>query len=102
MDTYLIDLVTNPNFFKSPVGTLVLTVILIWSLSWKGSALWHASKQNDKFWFISLLILNTMGILEIAYLFYFSKNKINSGQAQKNILAFFEIIKKSLSKNSTK
>lgn len=41
---------------------------LIWGLIWKGLALWHAAKRNEKWWFILLLIVNTVGILEICYL----------------------------------
>jgi len=41
---------------------------MIWSLSWKGLALWHAAKRNEKWWFIGILIINTIGILEICYL----------------------------------
>jgi len=41
---------------------------MIWSLSWKGLALWHAAKRNEKWWFIGLLVVNTIGILEICYL----------------------------------
>lgn len=34
----------------------------------KGYALWHAAKRNDKWWFIALLIINTLGILELVYI----------------------------------
>ncbi len=49
--------------------------ILIWSLFWKGLALWHASRRGEEWWFIILLIVNTMGILEIIYLFAVLKIK---------------------------
>ena len=47
--------------------------LLIWSLIWKGMALWHAAKRSEKPWFIVLLVLNTMGILEIVYLVFVAK-----------------------------
>jgi len=53
----------------------VLILIALWVLPWKGVALWRASKNNHKKWFIALLILNTLAILEIIYIFYFSKQK---------------------------
>jgi hypothetical protein len=56
------------NNFPIAVPTQWLPIIVIWSLIWKGFALWHASKRNEAGWFIALLILNTMGILEIVYL----------------------------------
>jgi len=57
---------------------------LIWSLVWKGFSLWHAAQKGDKQWFIALLILNTAGILDILYLFVFSKmgNKKETADTQ--------------------
>ncbi|MFH0863972.1 MAG: DUF5652 family protein [Candidatus Gottesmanbacteria bacterium] len=53
----------------------VVYPILIWSFFWKGLALWRSSRSGQKYWFIILLILNTVGILEIIYLLFFSKEK---------------------------
>jgi len=50
-------------------------LILLWILPWKGFALWKSAKNNHKKWFIALLLLNTMAILEIIYIFYFSHEK---------------------------
>ncbi|MBI5644618.1 hypothetical protein HY970_00810 [Candidatus Kaiserbacteria bacterium] len=36
---------------------------------WKGLALWRSAHRNDMGWFIAFLVLNTLGILEIIYLF---------------------------------
>ena len=54
---------------------LLLTLLLAWSLPWKGVALWRATKNNHKKWFIVLLVLNTFAITEIIYLFFFNKEK---------------------------
>jgi len=51
-------------------------VLYLWSLLWKGLALWRAGKLGQRNWFIGILILNTLGILEIVYLFVFAKNKL--------------------------
>ena len=51
----------------------ILIPLLLWSLIWKGLALWRASKLNQKYWYIALLGINTMGILEILYLYIFSR-----------------------------
>lgn len=51
----------------------LLTTILIWTLVWKGMALWKAAKVDSKKWFVALLIINTMGLLEILYIYYLSK-----------------------------
>lgn len=57
------------------VTTLVVILILvsIWSLIWKGLALWKAAGLRHKWWFIILLVVNTVGILEIIYLFFIAK-----------------------------
>ncbi|MFA5392360.1 MAG: DUF5652 family protein [Candidatus Paceibacterota bacterium] len=47
--------------------------LLGWSLFWKGLALWKSAKRGENWWFIILLVLNTIGLLEILYLFVFSK-----------------------------
>ena len=52
---------------------IILAIISILSLVWKGFALWKASKKNHLVWFIVLLVVNTLGILEILYIYVFSK-----------------------------
>jgi len=49
--------------------------LAIRTLVWKGLALWRAAKNNSLPWFVALLVLNTSGILEIIYIFFFSKKK---------------------------
>jgi hypothetical protein len=49
--------------------------LLIWSIVWKGLALWQAARRGDKIWFVVLLVINTVGILEILYLYVFSKKR---------------------------
>jgi len=53
--------------------TPILLLIVAWTLPWKGIALWKAAKNSHKWWFIALLVMNTLAILEIIYIFYFSK-----------------------------
>ena len=55
--------------------SIILPILIIWSLIWKGMALWKAGRNNQLAWFIVLLIFNTLGILEIIYIFYFSRKK---------------------------
>jgi len=57
------------------LGMVVGLLVLAWTLYWKAMALWHAVRNGEKGWFIALLIINTVGILEILYLYVFSKNK---------------------------
>jgi len=57
------------------LSTPVLIAILLWAIPWKGIALWKAVKNDHKKWFIILLVFNTLALLEIVYIFYFSKKK---------------------------
>jgi uncharacterized membrane protein len=54
---------------QHPLVILVLIVLVIWTIIWKGLALWRAAEKRSKPWFIVMLILNTVGVLEIIYLF---------------------------------
>jgi hypothetical protein len=56
--------------FDAKVWVLVL---FAWSLVWKGLALWRAAKLGSKPWFVAFLVVNTVGILEILYLYVFSQ-----------------------------
>lgn len=54
----------------------IFALIMIWEIIWKGMALWRAAKQDRKYWFIALLLINTAGILPIVYLsIYKDKSK---------------------------
>ena len=50
-----------------------LIVLLAWSLVWKGIALWKAARNGSKAWYIVMLLVNTVGILEIIYIFAVAK-----------------------------
>jgi len=54
---------------------IVLLILGIWELIWKGIALWKAARNNHKTWYIAILIINTIGILPILYIYVFSKKK---------------------------
>jgi len=56
----------------------VVWLIILWAIPWKGVALWKAARNSHKKWFVALFLVNTMAILEIIYIFYFSKGKQNS------------------------
>ncbi len=60
-------------YYGSGVYSIMMMLILLWSIPWKGVALWRAAKRSHTIWFIVFLLLNTAGILEILYIFVFSK-----------------------------
>jgi len=60
---------------NSPLLLAIFVLLIIWSLIWKGLALWKAARNGHQGWFIAMLIINTLGILEIIYILAFSKKK---------------------------
>ncbi len=51
----------------------LILLVAAWELFWKAWALWRSARAGSKPWFIVLLLVNTLGILQIAYIFIFSK-----------------------------
>lgn len=60
-----------------PLVVSFVLLVAVWSLLWKGLALWRAAKRGDMWWFIAFLVLNTLGILELIYLFVVSGAKLS-------------------------
>lgn len=54
---------------------IMLLILFVWSLAWKGMALWKSARRENKYWFVALLVINTVGILEILYIYIFSKKE---------------------------
>ncbi|RJQ25332.1 hypothetical protein C4577_06025 [Candidatus Parcubacteria bacterium] len=66
----------QPNGF-----TFLFFIIYIWTIFWKAVALWRAAKNEQKYWFIIFILpINTMGILELIYLFRFAKKRLTLEQ----------------------
>jgi len=55
------------------IDPLFLALAIIWSLVWKGLALWKSAGLRQKYWFIVILLINTLGILEIIYLYFIAR-----------------------------
>jgi len=75
------------------INPMVYLFLYIWSILWKGLGLWYASKYNQKIWFIAMIVINTAGLLEIAYLFYFAKHRLTLTQLSKEIKIFIKQLK---------
>ncbi|MGB9847667.1 MAG: DUF5652 family protein [Minisyncoccia bacterium] len=67
------------------ISPIFLAVLLAWSIVWKMWALWRAARLEQKWWFVVLFFLNTVGILEIIYLFVISKKKLAVQKQEKNL-----------------
>lgn len=46
----------------------IIIILSLWETVWKIIAMWHSARNNDMAWFISIAIINTIGILPIVYL----------------------------------
>jgi len=55
--------------------TLFTLLVVLWTIPWKGVALWRAAGNKHLWWFVAILLLNTLAILEIIYIFGFSKKR---------------------------
>jgi hypothetical protein len=60
------------QFFQD--NLMFLAILLVWSIIWKGLALWRAARREEKAWFAVFLVVNTCGILEMIYLFLITKD----------------------------
>lgn len=61
----------------------VYLIILSWTLIWKGIALWSSASRRQLVWFICLLLVNTLGVLEILYIFYLNRWDLDQGRLLK-------------------
>ena len=59
--------------FASENVLFLIAALSFWILPWKGYALWLAARRKDKWWFIILLVINTLAIIEIIYIFFIAK-----------------------------
>ena len=62
--------------FSHPFFFPLAVIVAVWSLAWKGVALWKSARSGHLVWFVIFIIANTAGILEIIYLAFFRKKKI--------------------------
>jgi methionyl-tRNA synthetase len=66
----------GPQFLLALLPLII--ALVLWSVIIKGFALWHAARGSQKGWFIVLLLINTLGILEIIYLVFFRPTAPNA------------------------
>lgn len=58
---------------------VVFGMLVVWEGVWKAIALWKAARNRQLAWFVIMAIVNTVGLLEIAYIFLF-QNKEGNGE----------------------
>ena len=47
----------------------IIIALIVWEIYWKAKALWIAERKSHKNYFILILVINSLGILPIYYLF---------------------------------
>jgi|GEM_PF-892084 len=65
------------GFQFGPAGFVFTLIFAAWELGWKGFGLWKAAKNNQSGWFVAILLLNTVGILPLLYIYVFSPKPSN-------------------------
>ena len=65
----------SSSFLLLPLLNWLIILLVLWTLPWKGVALWRAAGNKQLVWFICIFIFNTLAILEIVYIFGFSRKK---------------------------
>jgi len=62
---------------------IVLIIVAI-EFFLKGLALYRSARNGQNYWFVALLVINTVGILPLIYLIWFS-NKVTSVKVQTSL-----------------
>lgn len=70
-----------------PGRAAVFGAIVAWSLAWKGVSLWRAARNQSKPWFVTLLLTNTLGVLDAVYLFGVDRRHRTDDRVEQAILA---------------
>ncbi len=80
-----VSIVMGPIKKNAKVQAILLAAVS-WSLAWKGFSLWRAAKNDSKPWFVTLLLTNTLGLLDAFYIFVVDRR---GHQRQREINAIF-------------
>lgn len=52
-----------------------ILAIVVWDSVWKVMALWKSARNDQLGWFITLAVINSVGILPIAYIYFIGHKK---------------------------
>ncbi|SFN54349.1 hypothetical protein SAMN05216219_1122 [Mycetocola miduiensis] len=87
MKIYQVSSSTHLVDTRGTVGRSVLVALVAWTLAWKGASLWRAAKDDSRSWFVTLLISNTLGVLDAIYLFGVSGARRRAERSEASIRA---------------
>lgn len=81
----------------------IIIIVLLWTLPWKAAALWRSARRAQLGWFLVMIIINTLGILEILYIFFFSNKDVKQqSQASATFQSKFKVDKDKLEEKINK
>jgi hypothetical protein len=55
------------------VNLPTILALALWTLPWKAWALWLSARRGDIWWFLIMMFVSTLGLLEIIYIFFVAK-----------------------------
>ncbi|MFT4250161.1 MAG: DUF5652 family protein [Candidatus Woesearchaeota archaeon] len=64
-----------PLYLQLPYVLVWSIPLLIWVVVWKAMALWKSARNKQLGWFITLLLIQTLGILDLLYILFFQREK---------------------------
>jgi hypothetical protein len=76
----------NYDYLQNPRHLIWLIPLTVWDLFWRGKGLWRAAKNSQLYWFIAMLVVNSLGILPIIYLLFFQKKKESANLKKTDIV----------------
>lgn len=56
-----------------------LLIASLWTLPWKAWALWLSARRGDFWWFLFMIFITTLGLIEIFYIFFIAKQSDGRG-----------------------
>jgi hypothetical protein len=68
--------VPAPLFLNRGYIAVLMPFVLL-DLVLKGISLWKSARSGQKYWFIALLVVNSLGILPLIYLLAFQRSQGN-------------------------
>lgn len=68
----------SQQFFGITLFSFLFIIVFVWDVVWKFIAMWKAARKHSLAWFIILGVVNTIGILPILYICFFSKMKFKA------------------------
>jgi hypothetical protein len=51
----------------------LLIALVLWTIPWQAWSLWLSARRGEVWWFLVMTILNTIGLLNIFYIFVIAK-----------------------------